>query len=226
MADLTTTANNLLEDARRLLRGWPESAIEGVWASLRAAVGAWKLEYDNSPGLDAADWIEKLSSEGYLPLADLLADIRVVEAQAGRRSTKPLPRLYAVVVLKAVSANDTITALKAIVPVRESLEQARRRTGATSADIVTRMATAYLRANPDARNRQVFEHVQGMAVCHDLFSEPDEVEAGRRRGAVLDYLPHRAARESKLIDAILFSKRMHKIRRRLGLAGNGKKFLG
>lgn len=203
--------DRLAEDARFLLRGWPDGAVEDMWCGLLAAVGAWKMEHGDRPGMDMADWVEVL--RGYSPFENLLEQVARFDAEAkGRRAGAPLPRLCAIVVIKAADCGNWITAAKALPPVAGSASQARRRLGAKSNDIVTKMATAYLRRHPAATNRQVFEHLRSFSGTHMAFNDDEDAAHPG-----LDYFPATSSRDSKVIDYTAFSKRMNKIRRHLGL---------
>jgi hypothetical protein len=194
-------------DAQRLLAGWSAAQIDSVWLGLHAVVAAWKLEHGDRAG-DAADWIGWL---GGLPeLDNLLAEVEQIDLAATDRLHKALPRLLAVAVIKAVASGDSITATKAIGPVRDSLKQASRREGAHSTDIVTLMIIRYLRANPTISNAELERHVLDSAEDHPLFNRPETT-------FVLDYIPHRAAGNSKTLTHIRLHQRIHKVRHRLGI---------
>jgi hypothetical protein len=208
MNPTTEYLKGLHADAQRLLAGWSAAQIDTVWLGLHAVVAAWKLEHGDRAG-DAADWIGWL---GGLPeLDNLLAEVEQIDLAATDRLHKALPRLLAVAVIKAVASGDSITATKAIGPVRDSLKQASRRKGAQSTDIVTLMIIRHLRANPDATNAELERHVLDSAEGHCLFHEPEAP-------FVLDYIPHRRAIDSKTLTRLRLRQRIHKVRVRLGIS--------
>jgi hypothetical protein len=199
--------NEWLFDAQLLLAGWNPAQIDSVWLGLHAIVAAWKLDHGDAGG-DAADWIIRIG--GSPELDNLLAEVEQIDLHATGRHHKSLPRLLAVVVIKAVASGDAITATKAIGPVRDSLNQASRRKGAHSTDVVTMMITRYLRANPDISNPELERHILDSADGHFMFHEPEAP-------AILDYIPRRGACDSKTLTRVRLQQRIHKVRVRVGI---------
>ncbi len=211
----------LNSDARRILNGWPTEQIDSVWLRLRGNVAGRETVYPVQAS-DALVWIgqHKESPE----FATLINQVEQIDLAATGRRHKALPRLLAVVAIKAVASGDAIAATKAVTLVRESLNQARRRKGVHGADALTDMISRHLQSNPDSSNLVLEQHLAEIAKAHPLFHDPEEP-------FVLDYVPRRGANKSKTLTRLRLQQRICKVRRRLGIpvpkrASAGEKPLG
>lgn len=194
-------------DAQLLLSRWTPEQVDSVWRTLQGTVASQEAAHGGMTGA-ALDWINQYG--GSPEFVGLLDEVDQIDFVATGRHHKPLPRLLAVVVIKAVASGDAITATKAIGPVLESLNQARRRIGAHSADVLTVMIGRYLQSSPDSSNLVLEQHLAEIAKAHPLFHEPEEP-------FVLDYVPRPGANDSKTLTRIRLQQRISKVRRRLGI---------
>jgi hypothetical protein len=197
----------IIEDAGYLLRGWPKELKAEVWESLKLAIDSHK-ELHGQRRIDTAQWITVL--KGSKPFDGLLVRIAAIAKElTGRPIKEPLARLAAVLALLAVERGDKKLIGKLDGHIEFVARQIKIRLGSDGNDRLTNLLRGYLRIDPDISTRAVMRQI--LEYWHSTRPEwidydGEELCFQARKGANFD-----------LLTIAALSKRMNKLRPRLGL---------
>jgi len=202
--------NEIIKDANYLLRGWSDELKAEIWTSFKLAIDQHREIHGKRPNTDAADWMTVLA--GCEPFTSLLERIAVIELGLGRRTRDPLARLVSVIALLAVERGDKKLVGKLDCFIQPTAKQSRIRIGRDGTDKLTMLIRGYLKVYPEASNRATWDYIIEISKSSTWFDEPD---AGRE-GLEVWYQPTPKA-DMRMCNRAKLSKRMHKLRNRLGL---------